>query len=138
VERFSIPLVWVRSKSFVLSPGKPVPIIALPEDDFMIGPLRTSGSAYQVVLHTPDIHARIAGVRAGLGLCAVPPAAVSSDLVIANEYYLPKLPPIEACIYVRPEFEESRARDIVVYLKDVLHACAKPATNSGRKVAAAG
>jgi DNA-binding transcriptional LysR family regulator len=138
VERFSIPMAWARSKSFVLSPGKPVPIIALPEDDYMTRPLRTSGTAYQVVLHTPDIHARFEGVRAGLGLCALPAAEIPSDLVTASEYYLPKLSPIEACIYVRPEFEESKARDVVVYLQEVLNACAEPATNSGRKVVAAG
>lgn len=138
VERFSIPLAWARSKSFVLSPGKPVPIIALPEDDYMTQPLRKSGIAYQVVLHTPDMYARFEAVRAGLGVCAAPPAVITPDLVIAGEYYLPKLSPIEACIYLRPGFDKTRAKDVIPYLKEVLRICETPADYVSRNGVAAG
>jgi DNA-binding transcriptional LysR family regulator len=135
-EQYLIPLAWARSKTFVLGPGNPLPIIALPEDDYMIRPLKVSGSAYKVVLHTPDMHARLEAVRAGLGICAVPVGAIPADLVVAQEYYLPKLEPINACVFISPKFDRAKAIDVLPYIREALRACANRPDDSRRKQAA--
>jgi DNA-binding transcriptional LysR family regulator len=135
-ERRSIPLVWLRSRSFTFDPGRPLPIIAIPEDEFMIRPLRVRGQPYRIVLNTPDVHARFAAIRAGMGICAVPQAAATQDLVAVTENYVPKLPPAEACIFLRPDFDRVRAMEVVVYLKETLETFATPTKLPAISVAA--
>lgn len=133
VERYPVPLAWARSRSFVLSPGTPLPIIGLPDDDFMVRPLQKAGTVFRFVLQAADTHARIEAVRAGLGLCAMPIAFIPKDLVIAGEYYLPKLESIDLSICRRPGFED-KSTEIVSFMRETIFACGA----LGRAAAASG
>jgi DNA-binding transcriptional LysR family regulator len=55
VNEFSDPLVWVRSKDFVLSPGTPIPVLTWPGDDWMIRSLTRQGLSYKIVFNSPVI-----------------------------------------------------------------------------------
>jgi DNA-binding transcriptional LysR family regulator len=116
INRMRDPLVWVRAKSFVLSPGAPLPILTWPGDDWMIRTLTRHGVAYKIVFNSPDYHAKLAAVEAGVGLTAVPASMVPPTLVHAREYYLPELPPIEALLCARLGLESEQASTMLKQL----------------------
>lgn len=116
INRMRDPLVWVRAKSFMLSPGAPLPILTWPGDDWMIRTLTRHGVAYKIVFNSPDYHAKLAAVEAGIGLTAVPASMVPPNLVRAREYYLPELPPIEALLCARLGLESEQASTMLKQL----------------------
>ena len=116
INRMRDPLVWVRAKSFVLSPGAPLPVLTWPGDDWMIRTLTRHGVAYKIVFNSPDYHAKLAAVEAGIGLTAVPASMVPPTLVRAREYYLPELPPIEALLCARLGLESEQASTMLKQL----------------------
>lgn len=111
---------WVKSRDFIARPGTPIPIITVPEDAWMIGPLDRSGVAYRVVLRSPDSAARMAAVRAGLGLTALPGALVAPDLVRSKEQYLPKLPPSRGVVCIREGLDDTDVRQLAKRLSTLL------------------
>jgi DNA-binding transcriptional LysR family regulator len=116
IDRVKDPLVWVRARNFVLSPGTPVPILTWPGDDWMMRTLTRYGIAYNTVFSSPDYHAKLTAVEAGIGFTAVPASMVPSSLVRAREYYLPDLPPIEALLCARRGLESERASALLKQL----------------------
>ena len=116
INKIKDPLVWVRARNFVLSPGAPVPILTWPGDDWMIRTLTRNGLAYKIVFNSPDYHARMIAVEAGIGLTALPVSMVPSTLMQAKEYYLPPLPPIEALLCARLGLESDQASTVLKQL----------------------
>ena len=116
INRMKDPLVWVRAKSFVLSPGAPLPILTWPGDDWMIRTLTRHGIAYKIVFNSPDYHAKLAAVEAGIGLSVVPASMVPPTLVRAREYYLPELPQIDALLCARLGLESEQASALLKQL----------------------
>jgi DNA-binding transcriptional LysR family regulator len=109
INEFSVPLIWVRSKDFVLSHNAPIPILTWPGDDWMIRTLTQHGVAYKIVFNGPDYYAKLSAVEAGIGLTAIPVTMLPANLVHAKEYYLPTLPSIKALLCSRPEADERKA-----------------------------
>jgi DNA-binding transcriptional LysR family regulator len=105
--------VWVRSKDFVLSPGAPIPILTWPGDDLMIRTLTRHGLSYRIVFNSPDYHAKLAAVEAGIGISAIPKRMIPPGLVWAQEYYLPHLPPIKALLCARSNLETTQSTDLL-------------------------
>ncbi len=95
------PLVWIRARNFVLSPGAPLPVLTWPGDDWTIRALTRHGISYKIAFNSADHHAKLAAVEAGLGLAVVPESMVPPNLVKAREYYLPALPPIKVLLCAR-------------------------------------
>jgi DNA-binding transcriptional LysR family regulator len=106
---FEEPLVWVRSSDFVLSPGAPIPLLTWPGDDWMIRTMVKQGLSYRIVFSSPDHHAKLAALKAGVGIAAMPKRTVPPDLVCAKEYYLPPLPPIKALLCARLGLDNDQA-----------------------------
>jgi DNA-binding transcriptional LysR family regulator len=104
---------WVRSRDFVLSPGSPIPILTWPGDDLMIRTLTRHGIAYKIVFNSPDYHAKLAAVEAGIGIAAIPRRMIPPSLVWAQEYYLPQLPPIKALLCARSNLESSQSANLL-------------------------
>jgi DNA-binding transcriptional LysR family regulator len=109
VNEFEEPLVWVRSHDFVLSPGAPIPLLTRPGDDRMIRTMVKQGLPYRIVFNSPDFHAKLAALRAGIGITAIPERMVPTDLVCAKEYYLPPLPPIKALLCAKLGLDNDQA-----------------------------
>jgi DNA-binding transcriptional LysR family regulator len=122
INRVKDPLVWVRARNFVLSPGAPVPILTWPGDDWMIRTLTRHGLAYKIVFNSPDYYAKLAAVEAGIGLTAVPASMIPPSLVRAREYYLPELPPIEALLCARLGLETDQASTLLKQLSAMFFA----------------
>jgi len=110
------PLVWVRARHFVLSPGAPLPVLTWPGDDWTIRVLTKYGVSYKIVFSGSGYHARLAAVEAGLGLAVVPDSRVPSHLVKAKEYYLPALPPIKLLLCARLGLETDQALAVMKQL----------------------
>ena len=98
IDQREVPLVWMRSGDFVLSPGAPVPILKWPgqvTDEIMTSALESAGMSYRIAFSSPDHHATLAAARAGTGLMVLPADMPMPGLVQANEYYLPRLKPAQ-------------------------------------------
>ena len=79
----------------------------------MIRTLTKHGLSFKIVFNSPDYHAKLAAVQAGIGLAAIPASMVPPYLVTAKEYYLPALPRIKALLCVRLGCEAERATALV-------------------------
>jgi DNA-binding transcriptional LysR family regulator len=99
----------VRSNDFVLSPGAPIPLLTWPGDDRMIRTMVKQGLPYRIVFNSPDFHAKLAALKAGIGITAIPKRMVPPDLVSAKEYYLPALPPIKALLCAKLGLDNDQA-----------------------------
>ena len=105
--------VWVRARDFVLSPGAPIPLLTWPGDNLMIRTLTRHGLAYKIVFNSPDYHAKLAALEAGIGIAAIPKRMVSEPLVWAQDYYLPPLPPLKAPLCARSHLESAQSTDLL-------------------------
>ena len=105
--------VWVRSPNFVLSPGSPIPVLTWPGDDLMVRTLTRHGVAYKIVFNSPDYHAKLAALEAGIGIAAIPRRMIPASLVWAKEYYLPPLPPIKALLCARSNLDNGQSKKLL-------------------------
>jgi DNA-binding transcriptional LysR family regulator len=112
VDEFEDRLVWVRSKSFVISPGASIPIVTWTNDDWMIQTLTRHGMAYRLAFSSQDYDAKRAAVEAGVGLSALPSRMIPAGLMWARECYLPDLPTVKTLLCIRPGLRSSRVLDI--------------------------
>lgn len=113
------PLVWVRARGFVLSPGAPIPVITWPGDDWTIRALNRYGVSYRIAFNVPDHHVKVAAVEAGVGLTVMPESTVPPHLVKAKEYYLPPLPPIKVMLCARLGLQTDRASALIKQLSEL-------------------
>lgn len=120
VGEFQFETSWVKSRDFVARPGVAIPIITVPEDSWIIGPLDRSGTAYRIVLRSSDSAVRMSAVRAGLGISAMPSALATPDIVRSSDYYLPKLPPTRAVICIREGLVDSDVKQLAKRLSVLL------------------
>lgn len=121
-------MAWVRSKDFVLSPGSPIPILTWPGDDSMIRTLTRQGLAYRIVFNSPDFHAKLAGVEAGIGIAAIPRRMIPPYLTWAQEYYLPELHPVKALLCARSNLDSNKSAELLSEISSTFF-------NSGRTAA---
>jgi DNA-binding transcriptional LysR family regulator len=106
-------IVWVRAPDFVLSEGAPIPILTWPGDDLMVRTLTRHGIPYKIVFNSPDYHAKLAAVEAGLGVAAIPRRLIPPSLVWAQESELPELPPIKALLCARANLDSSQSARVL-------------------------
>lgn len=129
IETWPEQSVWVRSRDFVLSPGAPVPLVSWPGgilDRLSVEALEKAGLTYRVVFASADYQARLAAVKARMGLMASPLRRVPDGLIVAREYYLPALDPLPAGIVLRQERRNLKNDPVVDVLRS-LAAGFKPA-----------
>jgi len=112
--------VWTRSRDFVLGHASPVPLIGWPgspQDASMISAIEKAGLTYRFVLTSSDHHVRISAVAAGIGIMSIPLRLLVPPLIVAKEYYLPKLDPVRARIVVRENFDPGHITPLIDALK---------------------
>jgi hypothetical protein len=81
--------------------------------------LEKAGLTYRVVFASADYEARIAAVRARMGLMALSSRKVPDGLVIAKEYYLPALDSLPAGIVLRREQGHLKSHPVVEALRSL-------------------
>jgi DNA-binding transcriptional LysR family regulator len=113
-------LAWVRARDLVVPHGKPIPIVALASslsDQPMITALEKASLSYRITFNSSDKDARCAAVHAGYGMTVLPERYVPDYLVIAKEYYLPKLPTVPVALFVSPTCDGERSAALIETLK---------------------
>jgi DNA-binding transcriptional LysR family regulator len=128
IYRWSEQLCWCCARDFVLKPGAPIPLLSWPHgisDQAAIEALENAGLQYLVVFVASDLAGQLAAVRSRMGYFVLPERVIPSDLKIAQEHYLPPLPPCEAGIYVREGLESSKT---VLAMAEIMADVIKPRT----------
>lgn len=120
VDEFKFETGWVKARDFVMHPGSPVPIITLPEDNWIIEPLERMGVAYRVVIRSSDSAVRASAISAGLGISAMPTAMVPSGIVVSRDTYLPPLAPRRAVVCIREGWTTTNMQQIAGRLAELL------------------
>ncbi|WP_173643348.1 LysR family transcriptional regulator [Bradyrhizobium sp. 41S5] len=120
VDEFRFETSWVKARDFVARPGAPIPIITLPEDNWIIEPLERMKVAYQVVLRSSDSAVRASAIRAGLGVSAMPSAFVPSGLVVSKDSYLPVLAARRAVVCIREGWTATHVQHLAAGLSELL------------------
>lgn len=108
VARWNQDFVWVRARGFVLAPGAPLPIvgqIGCAALTHAIEALEAAGLTFRTAFASSSFTACTQAVGASIGIMAVPRQCVPDSLVVANEYYLPKLAPMTVGVCTRLESE---------------------------------
>jgi len=104
--RWQEPLGWLCARDFLLSPGKPIPLIGCAGSfvqRLAIEILDQSGQLHATAFTAVDWGARLAAVRNGFGYLVAPARLVGDGIKSAREHFLPALPPFDVGVFVRPD-----------------------------------
>lgn len=133
-------MVWTRRPDFVISPGTPLPLVVWPADfdeQPAVEAVERARVSYRIAFSSADLHARIAAVSAGIGLMVMPKRLLTPQLVVANDYYLPKLEAANGAVRVRPGFEAEGLDALLGLLRRLAPASSPmPAHDANGQVAA--
>ncbi|MDB5618393.1 hypothetical protein [Tardiphaga sp.] len=111
----------IRSRSFVLSPGAPLPIVTWIKHDWMTDALTRSGVPFKIVFNGEDYDAKKAAVECSVGISALPRMLIRPPLVEGKEYYLPKLPLVKNLVCARPELAVEKMKPFLEVMSDLFH-----------------
>ena len=115
-------MVWLCTRDFLLSPGKPIPLIACPGSvphQLALDALDRAGRLYTIVFSAADWSARLAALEAGLGYVVAPARFSMPALKTAREYYLPRLPDVALGLFTRADAATDRIAQIAAALAGV-------------------
>ncbi|MGD9766703.1 MAG: LysR family transcriptional regulator [Pseudolabrys sp.] len=118
--RWQEPLGWLCARAFLLSPGKPIPLIGSAGSfvqKLAIAALDQSGQLHATAFTATDWSARVAAVRNGFGYLVAPTRLADETIKAAREHFLPALPPFDIGVFVRPDaspHQFARVLDILV------------------------
>lgn len=111
---------WVRSVNLIVGSESVIPLIGWHgniADSIATRALEEAGIAYTFRFTAPDHSARLAAAKACWGYVMLPRRFVQSPLVVANDHFLPALPPNRAGIFVRQHVDMARVAPVIELLK---------------------
>jgi DNA-binding transcriptional LysR family regulator len=123
VENWSEGMCWTCAPGLSTSPGSPIPLLSWPygiSDQIAIEAMEGAGLSYSIVFVASDLGAHLAALRSGIGYVALPERIVPSDLKIAREHFLPRLPVCKAGVYVNVERDSRKVRGVAECMANVL------------------
>ena len=99
-EKWSLRLEWAACDNFEFDRSRPIPLVlfegAAPWQDAMLDSLHRAGRDYRVTFESASLDAILAAVQSGLGIAALPVAAIRrSALSRFNAIALPRAPMVE-------------------------------------------
>jgi DNA-binding transcriptional LysR family regulator len=117
------PMYWTKSPKLALAPNEPVPLVGWPgtlSERLATKLLSDAQMTYNIVFTGADHASRKAAVAAGLGLMLMMSRAMTADVVIANETFLPPAPIVKTGIYAREGLNVRRIMPLVQILEGLL------------------
>ena len=117
------PMHWTKSPRLALSPNEPVPLVGWPgtlSERLATKLLSDAQMTYNIVFTGADHASRKAAVAAGLGLMLMMTRAMTPDVVIADEAFLPPAPIVKTGIYAREGLNIRRIMPLVQILEGLL------------------
>jgi len=126
--RWSEPLVFLCAPDFLLSPGRPIPLIGAAGDAAhraALAALEVAGQLFVLVVAADDWTARLSALRAGFGYVVAPERVAQMHLdgrplKIAREHFLPRLPDLRLGVFTRPDIGLSRDDKVIAALTRIL------------------
>jgi DNA-binding transcriptional LysR family regulator len=130
------PLVWVRSPSFTLEPGAPIPLVTVGERWVLhratVSALNRAQSDFEVVFIGQSKAALVEAVRHGMGVAAF--SARHADIPGIEVWHNPPLPaiaPLHCGIYL----SESADRELLERVADTIYRVITPVNSDTAMVA---
>jgi DNA-binding transcriptional LysR family regulator len=117
------PMHWTKSPKLALSPQEPIPLVGWPgtlSERLATKLLNDAQMSYSVAFTGADHASRKAAVAAGLGLMLMMRRAMTPELVIADEPFLPPVPVVKTGIYVREGLNLRRIMPLIQILEALL------------------
>jgi DNA-binding transcriptional LysR family regulator len=117
------PMHWTKSPKLALSQNEAVPLVGWPgtlSERLATKLLADAHIAYNIVFTGADHASRKAAVAAGLGLMLMMRRAMTPELVIADEPFLPPSPIVKTGIYAREGLNLRRITPLVQILEGLL------------------
>jgi DNA-binding transcriptional LysR family regulator len=115
--------VWCKSRSFVLTPGAPIPVLGFVDCALTNLALRSLEDARrfgELVFRSTDRHALKKAAKAGVGVWPIRPGSLDPALVVSHDDGLPSMPRLTYGIYCKSAFgitgERQRLIDILASL----------------------
>jgi DNA-binding transcriptional LysR family regulator len=131
------PLVWVRSTSTRIEPGRPVPLVSYGEECLFtrsaMAVLSQAGRECELAFIGSSLLGLSAAVSAGFGVMALPVGRADiPGIAVWNDAPLPKLPDIFCGIYVRPGVDVEEREQIAETIAAALNpeSAPQPASSS--------
>jgi DNA-binding transcriptional LysR family regulator len=114
---------WTKSPKLALSSSEPVPLVGWPgtlSERLATKLLSDAQLSYNIVFTGADHASRKAAVAAGLGIMLMIRGAMTPDIVVAKDSFLPPPPIVKAGIYVREGLNQRRVMPLVQTLEGLL------------------
>jgi DNA-binding transcriptional LysR family regulator len=108
--RWEEPMVWMRANGLTVSPGAPLPIVSVSNSvlhDIGMKALEKANLSAVIRFSGVDYLSAQTAVKVGMGYMAIPLRARREGMVVADEYFLPKLPPVAMGIRLREGLDVS-------------------------------
>jgi DNA-binding transcriptional LysR family regulator len=117
------PMHWTKSPRLALTSNEPVPLVGWPgtlSERLATKLLSEAQMPYNIVFTGADHASRKAAVAAGLGLMLMMRRAMTSDVIVAEEAFLPPAPIVKTGLYARDGLNVRRIMPLVHVLENLL------------------
>jgi DNA-binding transcriptional LysR family regulator len=117
------PMHWTKSPRLALAANEPIPLVGWPgtlSERLATKLLSEAQMPYNIVFTGADHASRKAAVAAGLGLMLMMKRAMTADVVIAEETFLPLAPILKTGLYARDGLNVRRIMPLVHVLESLL------------------
>jgi DNA-binding transcriptional LysR family regulator len=105
LDKWRLPMSWIASPSFRLSPGEPLPLITSPEGSLYhraaAAALREAGRKFEIVCRSANFDVLRGAVEAGHGVCAIPRGLATSSARELPLSQAPALPDVTLALFAR-------------------------------------
>jgi DNA-binding transcriptional LysR family regulator len=123
VAEWQEPLYWTKSPDLVLNPAEPVPLVGYPgtlSQRVATKALSDAQIPYVITFTGADNTSRKAAVAAGQGIMLMMERAITPDVVIADEGFLPTPPTVKTGIYARQGLNTKRLAPLLQKFESLL------------------
>jgi DNA-binding transcriptional LysR family regulator len=119
VHEIPIDFAWCCTDGFRRDGDRPIPIVVWPADGFVLDALNASDCKYRVVCTTSDYLSKLAAVKTGTCVAALPRRAIDASLIEIDFDELPSIASKKILIGSRCQSDDSHADRIVSKLKSM-------------------
>jgi DNA-binding transcriptional LysR family regulator len=123
VSEWQEPMYWTKSPDLVLNANEPIPLVGYPGTLSQRLATKTLSDAqvpFVITFTGADNTSRKAAVAAGQGLMLMMERAMTPDVVIADEAFLPPAPTVKTGIYARQGLNTKRLVPLLQKLESLL------------------
>jgi DNA-binding transcriptional LysR family regulator len=123
VAEWQEPMYWAKSPDLILNPSEPVPLVGYPgtlSQRLATKALSDAQVPYVISFTGADNTSRKAAVAAKQGLMLMMERAMTSDVMVADDAFLPPAPMVKTGIYARQGLNTKRIAPLLQKLESLL------------------